>query len=173
MIVQEPASAFAERVTVWLRPNRALSKRHLRRLVLALAAAALGTAWLGSFQGNVYAPLFALIEVPAVAFALGLAWRAGDRGERITLDADALEVCAFPGGRAGTRFPSYWVRVQLRPGHGRQRLLLASHGRELEVGAFLADAEREELLRRLRSLLAERTEAGRRQTGSPDSGCKT
>ncbi|MEN6540584.1 MAG: DUF2244 domain-containing protein [Mizugakiibacter sp.] len=97
MIVQEPGPAEAGRVTVWLRPNRALSKRHLRWLVVGLAAASLGTAWLGSFQGNVYAPLFALVEVQAVAFALGLAWRAGDRGERITLDADALEVCAFPG----------------------------------------------------------------------------
>ncbi|MEN6540583.1 MAG: DUF2244 domain-containing protein [Mizugakiibacter sp.] len=65
------------------------------------------------------------------------------------------------------------MRVQLRPGRGRQRLLLASHGRELEVGAFLADAERAELSRRLRTLLAERAGWERRQTGSPDSGCKT
>jgi uncharacterized membrane protein len=47
------------------------------------------------------------------------------------------------------------VRVLLAPGHGHHRLLLASHGRELEIGAFLADEERAELSRKLMVLLNE------------------
>ncbi len=47
-------------------------------------------------------------------------------------------------------FQSYWVRVLgWKPGNGRQRLLLSSHGREMEIGAFLAEQERVELSKKL------------------------
>ncbi|WP_266171041.1 DUF2244 domain-containing protein [Dyella subtropica] len=137
---------------MWLKPNRALSRRDLRRLIGLLAALALTTAGLGAWQGNVFAPLFALVESSAVALALGVAWRAGDRSERITLDMSSLEVQSLPGRRC-TRFQCYWVRVQLKDGAGHRRLLLTSHGRELEIGVFLADEERAELSRKLMVLL--------------------
>ncbi|WP_090450098.1 DUF2244 domain-containing protein [Dyella sp. OK004] len=146
---------------MWLKPNRALSRRDLRRLIGVLAALALTTAGLGAWQGNVFAPLFALVESSAVAFALGVAWRAGDRSERITLDASSLEVQSLPGRRC-TRFQSYWVRVQLKDGTDRRRLLLTSHGRELEIGAFLADEERAELSKKLMVLLADLNRQPRR-----------
>lgn len=154
MIVLRPAAAGLPCVTMWLRPNRALSRRGLRRLIMMLAALALTTAGLGAWQGNVFAPLFALLEASAVAIALGVAWRAGDRSERITLEATSLEVQSLPGRRS-TCFQSYWVRVLLKPGDGHDRLLLSSHGRELEIGAFLADEERVELSRKLMVLLTD------------------
>lgn len=121
---------------------------------MVLAALALTTAGLGAWQGNVFAPLFALIESCAMALALRQAWRVGDRSECITLDEESLEVRALPG-RQRMRFQSYWVRVQLAPGNGHDRLLLRSHGRELEIGAFLADGERAEVSRKLTVLLAD------------------
>jgi len=121
---------------------------------MVLVALALSTAGLGAWQGNVFAPLFALVESAAVAVALSVAWRAGDRSERITLDALSLEVRSQPGRRR-MRFQAYWVRVLLEPGNGRQRLLLSSHGRELEIGAFLAEPERVELSMKLMVLLAD------------------
>jgi len=121
---------------------------------MLLAALALTTAGLGAWQGNVFAPLFALIESCAMALALRQAWRAGDRSERITLDGSSLEVRALPG-RYRARFQSYWVRVRLAPGNGHERLLLGSHGRELEIGSFLAEEERTELSRKLKMLLAD------------------
>jgi len=154
MIVLRPAAAGPPCATIWLKPNRALSQRDLRRWIGVLAALALTTAGLGAWQGNVFAPLFALVESSAVALALGVAWRAGDRSERITLDATSLEVQSLPGRRSA-RFQSYWVRVRLGEGEGRHRLLLTSHGRELEIGAFLADEERIELSRKLMVLLAD------------------
>jgi uncharacterized membrane protein len=120
---------------------------------MVLAALALTTAGLGAWQGNVFAPLFALIESCAMALALRQAWRAGDRSERITLDGSSLEVRALPG-RQRVCFQPYWVRVRLAPGNGHHRLLLGSHGRELEIGSFLADEERAELSRKLKVLLA-------------------
>lgn len=121
---------------------------------MVLAALALTTAGLGAWQGNVFAPLFALVESVAIAVALSVAWHAGDRGERITLDERSLEVRSLPGQRR-MHFQSHWVRVLLRPGRGRHRLVLTSHGRELEIGAFLADEERAELSRKLMVLLAD------------------
>ena len=153
MIVLRPAAAGLPCATMWLKPNRALSRRDLRRVIGVLVALALTTAGLGAWQGNVFAPLFALVESFAVAFALGVAWRAGDRSERITLDESSLEVQSLPGRRSA-RFQTYWVRVQLRGGKGGARLWLTSHGQELEIGAFLADEERAELSRKLKVLLA-------------------
>jgi uncharacterized membrane protein len=153
MIVLRPAAAGLPSVTMWLKPNRTLSRRGLRRLIMVLVALALITAGLGAWQGNVFALLYALIESAAVALALSVAWRAGDRSERITLDASSLEVRTLPGRRC-TSFQSYWVRVQLEPGSGHERLLLSSHGRKLEIGAFLADQERVELSKKLMVLLA-------------------
>ncbi|WP_183422266.1 DUF2244 domain-containing protein [Luteibacter sp. Sphag1AF] len=139
---------------MWLRPNRALSRRGLRRLVGGLAAMALTTAGLGAWQGNVFAPVFALVECFLVAFALGAAWRAGGRGERLVIGPDTLEVRTLPGHRT-RRFQSHWVRVMLAPGNGRHRLLLTSHGNELEIGAFLGEEERVELSKKLMVLLAD------------------
>ena len=155
MIVLRPAAAGVPRVSIWLRPNRTLSRRGLRRLIMLLASLALTTAVLGAWVGNVFAPLFALVESSAVAIALCVAWRAGDRGERITLDDASLEVQSL-SGRQRASFQPGWVRVRLDEGDdGCRRLLLSSHGRELEIGRFLAERERVELLRKLKLLLDE------------------
>jgi len=88
-----------------------------------------------------------------MAYALSIAWRAGDRGERIAVDASTLEVQSLPGRRC-TRFPACWVRVSLAPANGRQRLLLSLHGQAMEVGVFLAEAERVALSKKLMVLLS-------------------
>jgi uncharacterized membrane protein len=160
MIVLRPTAAGHPRV-LWLRPNRALDKRGLRRLVVGLAVMALATASFGAWQGNVFAPVFALAEAFVVGFALGAAWRAGGRGERIAIGSDTLEVRVVPGRRT-VRFQTYWVRVGLASGDGRQRLLLKSHGNELEIGAFLGEEERVEVSRKLMVLLAEVSGQARR-----------
>ncbi|WP_329741723.1 DUF2244 domain-containing protein [Dyella sp. A6] len=152
MIVLRPAVPGSPCVTLWLQPNRALSRRGLRRLIGVTVALVLTTAGLGAWQGNVFAPLFALLEACALAIALSVAWRAGDRGERIVLDAASLLVQSLPTKRS-TQFQTYWVRVRLKSGNGRRHLLLSSHGRELEIGAFLSDGERVELSRKLEVLL--------------------
>ena len=122
MIVLRPAAAGLPRVTIWLRPNRTLSRRGLRRLIMLLVVLTLATAVLGAWQGNVFAPLFALVESTAVAVALCVAWRTGDRGERITLDDASLEVSSLPG-RQCVRFQPYWVRARLEDGLARMDAL--------------------------------------------------
>lgn len=143
--------------TVLLRPNRALTRGGMQTLAVVLISVPLFGALLSAARGNVYAPLFALFQALIVGPALWLAWRSGERTERIRVDEDVLEVEAG-AGRPPVRFQSGWVRVLLHEGRTRQHLLLASHGRELEIGAFLADPEREaareKLMRALREVRA-------------------
>lgn len=153
MIALEPATAGPHGVTIWVRPNRSLSLRGLRTWIGGLVAAACGTALWMAQQGNVFAPLFALLESAALVTAFVLVWRGGERGERITVDAHVLQLERMPA-RARAQFQTYWVRVAWRSGPGRRRLVLASHGREVEVGAFLADDERNELRQKLQRLVA-------------------
>ena len=47
------------------------------------------------------------------------------------------------------------MRVLLEAGKDRHRLMLVSHGKKLEIGAFLADQERVALSRKLITLLAD------------------
>ena len=137
MIECVPAAVETGQIILLLRPNRALSRNGLRRLVGALALAALAVALLATWQGNAFALPFAALEIPVVALALGAAWRAGDRAERITLDAHALRVQSVPAGGGEMSFPSGWVRVGLRQRGGHPRVLLTASGRQREVGAFL------------------------------------
>lgn len=154
MIKRVPEAAEAEQVTLLLAPNRALSRSALRQAVGALVLASFAVAVLAAWQGNVFAPLFALVELPAVTLALGLAWHAGDRAERITLDARSLRIESIPRRGTAIAFPSPWVRMRWREWGGHRHLLLAASGREREVGAFLGDEERMELSRELRDQLA-------------------
>jgi uncharacterized membrane protein len=143
-----------EAYAVTLRPNRSLSGRGLAGFVAALALATILTAVVSARQGNVFAPAYALIEALGVAWVLGLAWRRGEREECISLDRDTLIVARAPGG-GRERFHPYWVRLRLQADpHGEQHVMLASHGRAIEIGAFLAEDERKELARRLAALLA-------------------
>ena len=154
MIVLEPATAGLGGATMWVRPNRSLSPRGMRAWMGTLVAVVWGIALWVAQQGNVFAPLFAMLESAALVAAFVVAWRSGDRSERITVDARSLELERMPGhGR--TQFQTYWVRVAWRAGPGRRRLVLASHGREVEVGAFLGDEERAELSQKLERLVAD------------------
>ncbi|MGN6729679.1 MAG: DUF2244 domain-containing protein [Rhodanobacteraceae bacterium] len=154
MITHVLDAADSEQVTLVLAPNRALSREALRRCIGILLLAAAVVALMASWQGNVFAPLFALLEAPCVVLALQAAWRAGERRERITLDARNLRIETIPARDRAVAFPSAWVRVRLRDWGGHRHVLLAASGREREVGAFLGDEERLELSKELQSALA-------------------
>jgi len=158
MIEQVVPATEGEAVRVVIRPNRSLPAIARRRVSVALGVAAVATALLSATRGNVFAPAFAVVEALLVGLALEIAWRGGDRGESITLHSDTLEVRRLDVPNQVARFQAYWVRVELKPGAHPgwpQRLVLTSHGRELEIGHFLADDERSELAKRITALLAQ------------------
>ena len=147
-----------------LRPRRALSAGQFRNLFLVLSLAAFGVALYAFSQGNVFAPAFALLDAAFIALVLRWVWRQGDRVEVIALDERRLEV-----RRSGVAEPAFaahpfWVRVVVESGEGRERVLLGSMGRQVEVGAFLPPEERQDLAARLKELLAAASGRGQDQT---------
>jgi uncharacterized membrane protein len=154
MSEQVSGSIPGETVSVMVLPHRSLSRSGLIGFLVAQSLAAGIFALLAAWQGNVLAPAFAVLELGVVAYCLHRVWRASGEGQIITLTPSRLQVTATRVGSA--QFHPYWVRLRLEPGRWRgwpSRLLLGSHGREVEVGAFLNERERRLLAQRLTELL--------------------
>jgi uncharacterized membrane protein len=147
-----PSSAAG--VDLRLRPNRSATARGLVAVFGAMVVLGLAVAGFAASQGNWFAPLFAVLEMTAVAYCLLLAFRSASREQHIVLSPRSVEVS---GAGAEARFDPFWVRVVREPGRTAnepERVLLRSHGRSVEVGAFLNADERAALVRKLDAALA-------------------
>lgn len=133
-----------------LHPPRALTARQFVQLFAALAGLMWFTASLAWWSGNRLAPAFALLHSFLVGVALRAVWRSGERREEIRVGPDCVEVLLAAGSSPVFRAHPYWVRVVAE----KERVLLVSSGRRVEVGSFLAPAERRELAVTLEGLLA-------------------
>jgi uncharacterized membrane protein len=151
-----PVHPAAEPMFV-IRPNCSLTWRGNLWLLAGLSAVSFGIAGAFAWLGLWLILPFAGLEIGALALALYLcAWRA-QRLEVVKLDGDRVRI------EVGHRRPEFrqefdrnWVRVLLLPegkGH-RGKLLLRSHGRQMEIGACLPEEERRELAVALREALA-------------------
>lgn len=99
------------------------------------------------------------LDVVLIYMAFKLNYRDARRCETLRLTDAALEVERFVRGRKvfAASLQSYWLRVRHETEeNGPGRLLLASHGRELEVGAFLSGTEKSDLAQALGAALAVR-----------------
>lgn len=146
-----------------LRPRRALSAGQFTGLFVGLSLATFVVAGYAYAQGNVFAPAFALLDAAFIAAVLRWVWRQGDRYEEIALDERSLEVRRSAQAEPAFRAHPYWVRLSVDVGAGRERVLLGSHGRQVEVGAFLSDEERRDLATQLKGLLASAAGRGRNE----------
>ena len=166
MTTQVPVSAPGGAVSVLVTPHRSLSRSGLVVYLVAQSVATLGYAGFAMWRGVVLAPVFAVLALIAVGYCLVRVWRASAVGQIITLTPSQLEIATTSASTPVLRLHPYWVRVRLEPGRWRgwpSRLLLVSHGREVEVGAFLNDAERCSLARRLTQLLGPMHDRGGHQ----------
>lgn len=157
MVEQTPALTPGEAVSMVILPHRSLSRAGLWLFLAAQSVAAGGFALLAALGGNVFAPAFAAIELVLVAYCLNRVWRMSAAGEVIVIDPTRLEIARVGSAGPVAQFHPYWARLCLLPGRWRgapSRLLVRSHGREVEIGAFLTDAERCDLARRLTAVLA-------------------
>lgn len=142
-----------------LRPNRSLGSAELLLVFAVIAAASSLVAGFSFWQGNVFAPLFAILELSVLALCLRLVWLRAGRCEEVIIGPDAVRLrLSDRRGAVEFRFHPSWVRLQeqapTRRGHPR-KLYLGSHGKRVELGTFLSDEERGELARRLAGLLAQ------------------
>lgn len=96
------------------------------------------------------------LDVLGLLLAFVVVRRAARRREIVRIDADGMVVRRVePDGRVHEwRFEPYWVRVEIDDrGPGGPHLVLASHGRRLVLGSFLAPEERLEFAEVLREVL--------------------
>jgi len=142
-----------------IRPNRSLSWRGnmtfigVMGVLLSVIAAtfALRGAW----------PVLPFAGLELAALAAGLYWVARRLSLREVITVDDGHVTIERGHRRPelrARFPRAWLRVELVGPRGplaARRLVLRSHGRSLEIGALLTEAERERLAARLRAAIRE------------------
>jgi len=122
-------------------------------LAVALAFAALG-----------YWPVlpYAGLELALLGYALAAGLRRRHCVQTVDIGPEAITITTrFPGGERASQFSRHWARVTLRDPRGRapSRLLIESHGRACEIGAFLTEEERRALGRRLAALVGRTSES--------------
>jgi uncharacterized membrane protein len=149
-----------------LHPPRALSGRQMGGLFALMSGTMWVVALLSAAQGNVFAPLFALIDSAIIAASLRWMWRLGERREQIDVDSGAICVRRRTSSTAADVAPvfqahPYWVRLSVGDAGREPHVMLDSRGLRIEVGGFLAPDEREVLAGRLHdALLAASGRAG-------------
>ena len=143
--------------TVILRRNNSLSPTGLRLLFLALFLIFAGVAvGFMLIVGTWLILPFSGLEIGVLAGAFYyLSSRAGDY-ERIEISGDRVVVEQKEKGVTDkVEFQRHWVRVALEEGEYGARLLLRSHGREVELGRLVRHDERFALARQLKQHLVE------------------
>jgi uncharacterized membrane protein len=147
----EGASTFV----IW--PHSALNWAGMRRLLCVLTAAIAAVAVYFALQGAWLVLPFAGLEALVVCGGIYMNARRAVTREVVRLVGPDLVLSRGRRHLAEVaRLPRYWTRVALvRDPRGwyPSRLFLESHGRRLEVGAVLTEAERDTLAADLRSRL--------------------
>jgi uncharacterized membrane protein len=146
------------RLDVVLYPNRSLGTTGFALLMTAivLVSVAVGAGFM--MVGAWPVTGFLGLDVLLVYLAFRWNYRQARRAEFVRLDGDGLSVRRLePDGRSQSwRFEPYWVRVSLEQvGRHDRRLVLRSHGRQVVIGAFLTQDERQELAHALEAALRE------------------
>lgn len=150
-------ASAAVRFGAVLTPHRSLGPLGFRILMAAFAGGAFAVGTVFYLAGAWPVLGFMGLEVLLVYGAFKLSYRSGRLRETVTLtDADLTVERVAPSGRIQRwRFQPNWLAVRLDdPPDWDTPLTLASHGRELVIGAFLTPAERKEVADAIRAALA-------------------
>ena len=140
-----------------LRPSPPMSARALLIILAVVLAFNIAFALNFALRGAWPIAPFMGLDVALLAWAFRASTLAAKRSERVTVTPSRLRVEQHPAKGAVTcaEFNPYWVRVDLQwPTEFSNRLFLRSHGRELQLGAFLAPTVRESFANVLKSALS-------------------
>ena len=142
-----------------IRPNRSLTRRQLQLAFVAIAAVCLGIAGVFAALGMWPVLPFAGLEVLVVGIGFYLSALGGREMEVVSVARDTVSV---EKGRARNHerleLNRAWLQVRLLPSRLRwypSRLVLRSHGRDVELGGFLNEDERRHLAGELRHAIRE------------------
>ena len=137
-----------------IRPNRSLSKRQLQIAFAVIAVVCLGIASLFAAFGLWPVLPFAGAEVIAVGVGFYLSALGGRETEVVSVVSDTVAV-EKEGRRVRRRWElsRAWLQIRLLPPRFRwypTRLVIRSHGKQVELGGFLNEDERQQLAGELR-----------------------
>ena len=138
------------------RPNRSLSRAGCKALFVATAVGSGVIAFAFSYFGAWPVIPFAGLELAALWWALRRSEMTAEDFERITLGAGQLTVETRRGALVEKHeFQPYWARLQYvkPPGQNIHRLLIRSHGKEIEVGSLLTEEQKMALAEELKQNL--------------------
>jgi uncharacterized membrane protein len=132
-----------------IRPNRSLSVRQAIQVYVVIALTCLGIAVYYALHG--YWPVlpFAGLEVLALGVAFYLTLRRSAIREVVSIDSEVVKV---EKGREQPQetweCPRAWAQVRLQRSHIAwypSRLAILFQGKQVEIGSFLNETERQEL----------------------------
>ena len=138
-----------------LQAQRSLPPRGFAVLMLVLAGVSFAIALVCVLHGAWPVTPFFGLDVALVYVAFCVSYRRAKLREELRLTEERLTVerVSPRGERRRWQFQPFWLRVVLEERDETNRLVLASHGRELVVGGFLAPAERKSLAVALKDAL--------------------
>lgn len=140
-----------------VRPNRSLTRRQLQLVFLVIAGICLSIASVFAVLGMWPVLPFAGAEVIAVGIGFYLSAVGGRETEVVSVNSD--EVAVEKGRRRLTQrwvTQRAWAQIRLLPPRIRwypTRLVIRSHGKEVELGGFLNEDERRQLAGELRDAI--------------------
>lgn len=140
-----------------VRPNRSLTRRQLQLVFLVIAGICLSIASVFAVLGMWPVLPFAGAEVIAVGIGFYLSAVSGRETEVVSVNSDEVAVEKVRS-RLTQRWVTQraWAQIRLLPPRIRwypTRLVIRSHGNEVELGAFLNEDERLQLAGTLRDVI--------------------
>ncbi len=139
------------------RPNCSLSAAGRRLFFVITATVSSTIAFVFSWVGAWPVVPFTGLELALLWWALRRTGACANDVETILLEPGRLTIEMRRGVLVERHeFQPYWARLQYvrPPGHGKHRLLIRSHGREVEVGSQLTEEQKMALATELRYDLA-------------------
>ena len=135
-----------------VQPNSSLSWRGAIRFFTGMAAVTFGIAMAFAMQGAWLILPFAGLEMLVLGGALYVVARRNADWQAICVSEDLVEVVRHGGSCEQQSFQRAWATVVHEPSRINgypSRLLICSHGRSLEIGSCLGEAEKSYLAREL------------------------
>jgi uncharacterized membrane protein len=125
-------------------PYRSLTRKGAVIVVGALAVVTAAVALRFCLLGAWPVLLFSFVDIPLLVVLLAINQRRARASELIMLDTTQLTVIRTdPAGRRKQEsLPVAWLRVDLNATKGNPRVVLSSHRRQCEVGAFLHEPDK-------------------------------
>ena len=155
MAVQEIHSTGTE-ATYILRPNQSLNAGQVCLATCVICAALLGVTLYFSMQGAWMVIPFTGLEAIVLVTAVCLQCKWSGQQQVVEISETTVRTSKGVHSDKGVSFSRGWLKIALLDAPyswHTKKLVIGSHGRYVEIGAFLEESEREKLASKLRTAL--------------------